>query len=82
MKRLNHFKFATVFVALFTFIIGCNQPATEKAPEVTADATLPMTVKADPAKMKADIQAMETAWATADNARDAKGLAAFIPTMQ
>jgi len=77
MKRLNHFKFATVFVALFSLIIGCNQPAAEKAPEVRADAPPPMAVKADPAKMKADIQALETAWATADNARDANALAAF-----
>jgi len=77
MKRLNHFKFATVFVALFSLIIGCNQPAAEKVPEVTADAPPPMAVKADPAKMKADIQALETAWATADNARDANTLAGF-----
>ena len=77
MKRLNHLKLATIFVALFSLVIGCNQPAAEKAPEVTADAPPPMAAKADPAKMKADIQALETAWATADNARDASTLAAF-----
>jgi hypothetical protein len=61
MNSLNHLKLSTVFVALFSLVIGCNQPAAEKAPEVTADATPPMAAKADPAKMKADIQALETA---------------------
>ena len=77
MKQISHLKFATAFIALFFFTIGCNQPAADKAPEVTADAPQSMAAKADPAKMKADIQALETAWATADNARDANALAAF-----
>lgn len=74
---MNHLKFATVVAALSFLTIGCNQPAADKAPEVTAEATPPMAAKADPAKMKADIQALETAWANADNARDANALAAF-----
>lgn len=74
---MKHLKLATVIVALSFFAIGCNQPAADKAPEVAAEATPPMTAKPDPAKMKADIQALETAWANADNARDANALAAF-----
>lgn len=77
MKRLNHVKFATVFVALFFSIIGCNQPAADKAPEVAGDSTATMAANPDPAKMKADIQALETAWANADNARDVNALADF-----
>jgi uncharacterized protein (TIGR02246 family) len=77
MKQMNYLKFATVFITLFFFSTGCNEPAADKTPEVTADAATPMAAKADPAKMKSDIQALETAWATADNARDANALAAF-----
>ncbi|CAN5325130.1 hypothetical protein BH11BAC5_BH11BAC5_12310 [soil metagenome] len=76
MKCLNHLKLSTVIVVLFSLVIGCNQPA-EKATEIIADATPPMAAKADPAKMKADIQAQETAWATADNARDVNTVANF-----
>ncbi len=36
-----------------------------------------MTTQADPAALKADIQALENAWAQADNARDASALTAF-----
>ncbi len=74
---MKHLKFATVIVALFFLTIGCNQPAADKAPEAVAETTPPMAAKADPAKMKADIQALETAWANADNARDVNALAAF-----
>jgi uncharacterized protein (TIGR02246 family) len=76
-KKMKHLKFATVIVAMFFFTIRCNEPVAEKMSEVTAEATPPMVEKADPAKIKADIQALETAWATADNARDANALAAF-----
>ena len=74
---MNHLKFAAVVAALSFLTIGCNQPAADKAPEAVAETTPPTTAKADPVKMKADIQALETAWANADNARDAKTLAAF-----
>ena len=73
---MKHLKFAIVFTGLFIICTtACNQPAADKAPEANSDSNQTITAKADPAKMKADIQAMETAWS--NNARDVKALAAF-----
>jgi len=76
MQNKNYFRIATAFVALFVFIIGCNTPAAENEKPVEA-ATAPKEVKPDAATIKAEIQALETAWATADNARDVNAIAAF-----
>jgi uncharacterized protein (TIGR02246 family) len=73
MKQL---KFAAVFIGLFIITLSCNQPATDKTSEAKSDSTQPMT-KADPVKLKEEIQALETSWSNADNARDVNALAAF-----
>jgi uncharacterized protein (TIGR02246 family) len=76
---MNHFKFATVCVAISCFAIGCNNNAADKAETATktSEAAVPVAAKADLATIKADIQTLENAWAAADNARDANALAAF-----
>jgi uncharacterized protein (TIGR02246 family) len=77
MKRLNQFKFATATAVLFFFSIGCSQTAGDDTLQVNADTTHNISTKADPAKLREEIQAMETAWSNADNARDIKKVAAF-----
>ena len=75
---MKHLKFPIAFIGLFIICAAsCNQPAADKTPEANSDSTQTTNAKADPAKMKADIQAMETAWSNADNARDVNALAAF-----
>lgn len=59
------------FCLLFTAaMIGCNTTETKPA-EATAAAAPDMN------KIKTEIQSLETAWAAADNAGDAKTLSAF-----
>jgi len=76
---MNHFKFATVCVAFSCLAIGCNSNPAEKTEtaDKATEAAQPIETKPDLAKIKADIQALENAWATADNARDANALVAF-----
>jgi uncharacterized protein (TIGR02246 family) len=62
-------------VAFCLLTIGCNTAPEEKT--TTAVATTTEPAKPDAATIKAEIQALENAWAAADNARDAKALAAF-----
>ena len=77
MKHLTHFKFATVCLALFIISIGCSQPEAENKTDKKTETNEAVAVKADPAKLKAEIQELEMAWAKADNARDVNALAAF-----
>jgi uncharacterized protein (TIGR02246 family) len=68
MKTKNYL--VASFLVLFTVLLAaCN--TTETTPTAAAPAA------ADMSKVKAEIQALETAWAEADNARDPKALAAF-----
>jgi uncharacterized protein (TIGR02246 family) len=61
-----------VCVALTLLVIGCTAPA----PKVT-EAPVQVEAKPDMAAIKAEIQALESSWAAADNARDANAVAAF-----
>jgi uncharacterized protein (TIGR02246 family) len=78
---MNHFKLATVCVALSGLVISCNNEAADKAgtdAKTTEVAAAPMeAAKPDKAKLKAEIQALESSWAVADNARDTNAVAAF-----
>ncbi len=74
---MKHLKCAIACIGLFVLSIGCNEPTTDKTSEVSPDSTNTMTAKADPAKLKDEIQALETAWSNADNARDVNAVAAF-----
>lgn len=63
-----------IVCSLFIFA-GCNQTAADKTADAKTEST--ETAGTDPAKLKAEMQELETAWANADNARDLPALAAF-----
>ncbi len=75
MKKNQMFSVLAICIAL-CFNIGCNAPATDTAAKA-AEATKPMAAKPDLMKIKADIQALETAWAAADNVRNVSTISAF-----
>lgn len=78
MKKNYLTRIATVCIACSLFSIGCNTPTEEKAATTSAKEPTEMAaVKPDMAKIKAEIQALESSWATADNARDTNAVAAF-----
>lgn len=72
MHKLN-FKIATAFLALSLFAVSCNETTEVQEAETTVVETKP-----DMGKIKAEIQAIETAWAEADNARDVNAIMAFM----
>ena len=80
---MNQLKFVTVCIALSCLAIGCNNSPADKADTAAkeTEATQQMPAKPDLAKIKADIQALENEWATADNARDANAIAALPATI-
>ena len=69
----NSFRLLIACLGILLFSFGCNQPTAETSPVPVAD----VETKPDMAKIKREIQAIEKAWAAADNARDANALAAF-----
>lgn len=76
MKKMNEFRLVVMAMAVCLMAIGCNAPTEEKAAAIT-DAAPAAAAMPDKAKMKADIQALETAWGKADDARDVEAVAAF-----
>lgn len=72
MKKMNYSGIATVCVALSFLVIGCSAPAPKPAETPVAVDTKP-----DMAAVKAEIQALESSWSAADNARDADAVASF-----
>jgi len=79
MKKMNAFKYGIVIITLCGIVIGCNAPAENKtnSAATTSGTDSPAVAKPDMAKVKMDIQALETSWAAADNARDTNAIAAF-----
>jgi uncharacterized protein (TIGR02246 family) len=76
MKRKNYLKLIPVCIVLSCLTIGCNSSTADKVDKETAIAEQ-MPAKPDMAKLKTEIQALESAWAAADNARDTNAVAAF-----
>lgn len=79
---MNRFKFATAFIVLTFFVIGCSNNAAEETSSTDSTSSAaapaqPVAAKPDMAKIKTEIQALESAWANADNARDTNAIAAF-----
>jgi uncharacterized protein (TIGR02246 family) len=72
MKKTNYSGIATICIALSLFVVGCSAPAPKPV-----EIPVVIETKPDMAAIKAEIQALETAWAAADNARDANAVAAF-----
>jgi len=73
---MNYSGIATLCVALSLSVVGFSASAGEKSSEVSV-LTEQVTAKSDLAKLKAEIQALENSWATADNARNSVAVAAF-----
>ena len=69
-------KFVPLCVALSLFAIGCTSPADDKTAKTT-ETTQAVATKTDLSKLKSDIQALESSWAAADNARDTSTIVAF-----
>lgn len=76
MNKKNYFRIAIACIALSLFSVACSSPAPEEAaaPEEMAP---PVAAAPDMAAIKAEIQALETAWSAADNAGDVAALLAF-----
>jgi uncharacterized protein (TIGR02246 family) len=77
MKKMNLSALAAVCMALCFFAMSCNSSTDEKATPAAEETAAPVAAKPDLAKIKTDIQAIETSWAVADNARDTNAVAAF-----
>ena len=77
MKYLTFFKCTSAFLVLSLFISACNSSEADKKTDTTEKKTETAATKPDNQQLKAEIQALETAWANADNARDVNALAAF-----
>ncbi|SEF84967.1 YybH family protein [Algoriphagus boritolerans] len=75
MRKKNYFPLAIACIALTLFSVACS-PATEKTPAVEEMAP-PVAAEPDMNAIKAEIQAIETAFAAADNARDVNAILAF-----
>lgn len=76
MNKKNYFRFATACIAFSLFSVACSSPAPEEA---AAPEEMAPSVVAEPnmGAIKAEIQALETAWGAADNAGDVAALLAF-----
>ncbi len=75
MNKKNYFHLATACIALSLFNVACSPaPQEASAPEVMAE---PVEAEPDMAAIKAEIQAIETAWSAAENAGDVPALLAF-----
>jgi uncharacterized protein (TIGR02246 family) len=72
MRKMKYSGFATACVALSLFVIGCSAPAPKPV-----ETPVVVETKPDMAAIKAEIQALESSWSAADNARDAEAVAAF-----
>ena len=77
MTNKNYFRLATICVAFFSATISCNNPAADTTTKTPEETTEQKTTPPDMAKVKAEIQSLETAWSEADNARNVNALAAF-----
>ncbi len=77
MKKVTQFRCTTACVVFFFFAVGCSQSTTDETANKNSETEQTTTAKADPVKLKAEIQELENAWAVADNARDLNALAAF-----
>lgn len=77
MKKINYFLCASVCVAMVLCTISCKAPTDDKTAAAATETAPEAAAMPDMVKIKADIQALETAWSAADNARDTNGLSAF-----
>jgi len=77
MKNKNLLKLTLIGLLVLLLSVACNTTTTEKPATEPAVPAEPVIVKPDMAAIKAEIQAAETAWAAADNARDVNTIMTF-----
>lgn len=73
MKKMKYFNSLALCIALAVFASACNAPMENNASDKSAE----MAAKPDMTKIKAEIQAVETAWAAAVDAKDLNATVAF-----
>ena len=78
MSSRNNFKIASLGLAISLFTMGCNSQSDKKTEKEVVMTQEPTVAEADMASVKAEIQALETEWAAADNSRDANAIIAFF----
>lgn len=76
MNNTTYFRTAFAAITLCVLSFACTSPAPEETAEPEPIAE-PVAAAPDMAAVKAEIQAIETAFAAADNARDASAILAF-----
>lgn len=74
---MNFFKLAMLGLAISLFSMGCNSSPDKKTEKESAITVEPVVAKVDMASIKTKIQGLESAWAAADNARDANAVLAY-----
>ena len=77
MKNIKKSGIVAICVALALSALGFTLTSGEKPTKVTAVTEQQVAAKPDLAKLKAEIQALESSWAAADNARNSNAIAAF-----
>ena len=76
MKTKNVFSFVATCIALTLFTVACTAP-TNDATTKAAETAKTVVVQTDMAKIKAEIKAIEDAWAAASNAKDVATIVGF-----
>jgi uncharacterized protein (TIGR02246 family) len=77
MKNMKKSGIAAVCIALSFSALGFTLTSSDKPNSESTVTELQVQAKPDLTKLKAEIQALENSWATADNARNARAVAAF-----
>jgi len=70
---MKYFSSVALTMVLAVFVLACNSPIDNSKSENTSG----MAAKTDMAKIKTDIQVLETAWAAAVDAKDLNATVAF-----
>ena len=73
MKSSNFFSLLAIGIALSFFTVACNAPTNDAATK----AAETVVAQPDMAKIKAEIKAIEEAWAAASNAKDVATILGF-----
>jgi uncharacterized protein (TIGR02246 family) len=76
MKKNSLFPFMAIGFALFFFTVACTAPTNDAATKA-AETTKTVVAQPDMAKIKAEIKAIEDAWAAASNAKDVTTIVGF-----
>jgi ketosteroid isomerase-like protein len=76
MKSSNFFSLVAICIALSIFTVACTAPTNDAAAKA-AETAKTVVAKPDMAKVKAEIKAIEDAWAAASNAKDVATIVGF-----